>query len=297
MANPSHLSAPEPLPYSKPLGLLRIARPKQWIKNGYLFAALVFSKHLLDMPNLLVSVLGFCCFALASSSVYVLNDIVDAEQDKLHPKKRFRPIPAGVLSKPAAWVYLIVLTSVWVSASLILSRTFAAVLVAYFAMNIAYSFFLKHVFVLDAMTIAFGFVLRALGGAVLIHVPFSPWLFVCTVLLSLFLALGKRRSELTFAQVGHRRVLTMYTTALIDQFLATLSGAVILAYSLYTFLASPQHEIMWTIPFVIYGLFRYSYLVHQTDLSGSPEEALLSDRPLLLCLVLWSITIVVLMYL
>lgn len=276
-------------------GLWKLARPKQWVKNVYVFAAVVFAGQLFTGAAL-TALLGFFYFCLASSTVYVLNDIVDATRDELHPTKRLRPIPAGLVSKRVAWFYLATLVTLWLPGAYALAPEFSAVAAGYFLLNVAYSFKLKHLFLLDVMTIAFGFVLRAVAGALLIHVPVSPWLFVCTILISLFLALGKRRSELAVASSGHREVLSFYSVALVDQFLSGLSGTTIIAYSLYTFFARPGGEMMWTIPFVVYGLFRYLYLVHRTDLAGSPEEALLSDYPLLVNVGLWAASVALILY-
>lgn len=267
--------------------LIRLARPKQWLKNAYLFAALVFAGEAHNPGLLLQACLGFVYFCLASSSVYVLNDLVDAERDKLHPKKRLRPIPSGAVSRPAAVVYLLVLLAVWLPGSYLLSPRFCLTAVLYLLLNVAYSWRLKHMFLLDVLTIAAGFILRAQAGALLVGVPLSPWLLVCTILLSLFLGLGKRRSELGTARAGHREVLAIYTPELLDQYLSALTGTTIMAYSLYTITANPRHEMMATIPFVIYGLFRYLYLIQRTDLAGAPEEALVTDRPMLINLVLW----------
>lgn len=280
-------------------GLLRVSRPKQWAKNVYLFAALVFAGQLFNLAALGQTLFAFALFCMASSSVYVLNDIVDRDRDKLHPKKRFRPIPSGQLPVSAAWLYLAVLPMVWVPLGFWLSGTFGAILVGYFCMNLLYSFVLEHVFLLDVIVIAIGFVLRAIGGAVLIHVAVSPWLFVCTILVSLFLVLGKRRNELLTLRSNsgsHRKTLSMYTVALVDQFITITAGATLVAYSLYSFYSSPTYSMMYTIPFVVYGLFRYLYLVHQSDLTGSPDEALFSDVPSLINITLWGLTVVILLY-
>ncbi len=276
------------------LGLVRLMRPKQWIKNGFLLAGPVFAGVLFQ--TLAPSLQGFLAFCLVSSSVYVINDIADADRDRLHPEKRKRPIPSGAVSPRVALLFAVLLTVVWVPLAAFLSWRFAAVTAIYFFVNLAYSFHLKHVFIVDAMIVAFGFIMRAWAGAVAVNVAISPWLFVCTLLLSLFLAFGKRRTELLTTGSDHRKVLDSYSIELLDQFLSILSGSTITAYSLYTFFATHNYNMMWTIPFVIYGLFRYLYLVHRTDLSGSPEEAILTDRPLLTNLLLWGVAVICLVY-
>ena len=209
----------------------------------YLLAALVFAGQLFTTATVTV-LLGFICFCLTASSVYVLNDLVDAERDKLHPRKRNRPIPAGQIAKPTASLFLGALLALWIPTAFLLSFEFGFVSLAYFLLNLAYSFKLKHIFLLDVMIIAVGFLLRALAGSVLIHVPISPWLFACTLLLSLFLGLGKRRHELTVVQQNHRAVLEFYSLPLVDQFLTAISSSTIMAYSLYTFFATAKYEMI-----------------------------------------------------
>lgn len=278
---------------------IKLARPKQWAKNGFLFAALVFSGHLLDF-RLLTTVIGAAVFfSLGSSAVYVLNDLVDRESDRLHPKKKHRPLAAGIISPGQAWAFLAILLALALAGSFWMEASLGLVLMAYVVMNVAYSLWLKNAFLLDVFIVAAGFLLRVVAGALAIHVAISPWLFVCTLLLALFLALCKRRNELRVLTAGagnHRQVLDFYSVPLLDQMVAIISAATIVAYSLYTFLASPRSQLMLTIPFVIYGLFRYLYLVQQKDIGGHPEEVLLTDVPTIVNLFLWLITVVALLY-
>lgn len=279
--------------------LIRLARPKQWAKNGFLFAALVFSGNLFSPRPLATVILAAIFFSLGSSAVYVFNDLADMGSDRLHPKKKHRPLAAGIISPRQAWAFLAALLAVALVGSFWLETDLALSLLLYVAINLAYSLWLKNAFLLDVFIVAAGFVLRVVAGALAIQVRVSPWLFVCTLLLALFLALCKRRNELRVltAEAGnHRQVLDFYSVPLLDQMVAIISAATIVAYSLYTFLASPRSELMLTIPFVIYGLFRYLYLVQQKDIGGHPEEILLTDVPTIVNLVLWLLTVVVLLY-
>ncbi len=282
---------------------LQSLRPRQWTKNAFVFAALVFDRQLTHPVALKRTLAGFGLFCLLSGAVYLLNDIVDREADRRHPRKRQRPIASGRLPLGWAWSGFVVLLSVTFALAWWLSPRFFGVAGAYFALNLAYSFYLKHVPIVDVLIIAAGFVLRVQAGVVLIHVQrFSPWLYVVTTLLALFIGFGKRRAELTLLETSagdHRRVLDGYTLPFLDQLIIITSATTIMAYSLYTFSAPnlpPNHAMMLTIPFVVYGIFRYLYLVQVEGRGGAPEEALLTDRPLQIALALWGVAVLIVFY-
>lgn len=277
--------------------LVASARPRQWTKNLLVFAALVFAQKLHDPASVARSVAAFAAFLLASVAVYFVNDVEDVERDRLHPQKRLRPIAAGELSRGLALgAGLLALVGALAIAAR-LNTSSLVVVGGYLALQVAYTKWLKSVVLLDVFSIAAGFVLRVILGAKAIGVPVSNWLYVCTLLLSLFLALGKRRAELTQLAdaAAHREILAEYSIPLIDQFVAIVAGATIVCYSLYTM--SPEvvarfgHDRMkFTIPLVIYALLRYLYLVHRRGQGASPERILLSDPPLVLDLVLYIAT-------
>ncbi len=283
--------------------LLKTMRPRQWPKNVFLFAALVFDKQLFLLDSFLRTLGGFALFCLVSSSVYIFNDLADIEADRQHPVKKNRPIPSGKLPVNVAWVAGILLVVVSLALGYWLSPAFAAVLGIYFLINMAYSKWLKHVPILDVLIIASGFVLRVAAGVTLIHVErFSPWLYVVMSLLSLFLGFGKRRAELALLAKGagsHRKVLEGYTLPLLDQYIMIVSGTTIVAYSLYTFSAPnvpENHTMMLTIPFVVYAIFRYMYLVQVKQEGGAPEEVLLTDRPFQIAMGLWAASVIAIFY-
>jgi 4-hydroxybenzoate polyprenyltransferase len=284
--------------------LLKTMRPRQWPKNIFIFAALVFDKQLLNVEAFLRTLAGFVLFCLISSSVYIFNDLADVEADRQHPEKKNRPIAAGKLPVGVAWVAGVVLVIVSLSLAFLLAPSFAAVLFIYFLLNVAYSKWLKHVPIIDVFVIAAGFVLRVHAGVTLIQVErFSPWLYVVMTLLSLFLGFGKRRAELALLAQGagsHRKVLDGYTLPLLDQYIMIVSGTTIVAYSLYTFSAPnvPKNDsMMLTIPFVVYTIFRYLYLIEVKHAGGAPEEILLSDRPFQIAMILWAAAVLAIFYL
>lgn len=284
--------------------IFKTMRPRQWTKNAFIFAALVFDKQLFHLPAFLQTLAGFFLFCLISSSVYIFNDIVDIEADRQHPEKRKRPLPAGQLSVKVAWVAGIVLVVVTLLLGYWMDPEFAAVLVTYFLLNVAYSRWLKHQPIIDVLALAAGFVLRVEGGVTLIDVQrFSPWLYVVMTLLSLFLGFGKRRAELALLAQGagsHRKVLDGYTIPLLDQYIMIVSGTTIVAYSLYTFSAPnvpANHAMMLTIPFVVYTIFRYLYLIQVEQAGGAPEDVLLTDRPFQVAMALWAVTVLIVFYL
>jgi 4-hydroxybenzoate polyprenyltransferase len=283
--------------------LLRTMRPRQWPKNAFLFAALVFDRQLLTPEPLLRTGLGFLLLCLTSGVVYIVNDLADLENDRAHPTKRRRPLASGQLGPRTAWIAALVLGTTALAAGWMLTPWFGVILAAYAFSNLLYSFWLKHVPIVDVMIVASGFVLRVAGGVALLTVErFSPWLYVCTTLLALYLGFGKRRAELVLLAEGanaHRRVLDGYTIPLLDQFIQIVSGTTLVAYALYTFSAPnlpSNHAMMLTIPFVIYGIFRYLYLIYVEEQGGAPEDLLLSDRPLLAAIALWGLSVVGVLY-
>lgn len=287
-----------------PNAIFQLMRPRQWTKNGFIFIALVFDKQLFHVEALLRTLAGFALFALISSAVYILNDIVDIETDRQHPKKKLRPLPSGKLPVRTAWMAAILLIAIALPLAWLLTPVFAAVLVAYLVINFAYSHWLKHIPILDVIIVAFGFVLRVHAGVTLITVErFSPWLYVMTILLALYLGFGKRRAELALldrSAGSHRKVLEGYTIPLLDQYILIVSATTIVAFMLYTFSAPnlpDNHSMMLTIPFVVYGIFRYMYLIQVTHETGAPEEVLLSDRPLQVTMVLCSLVVLAVFYL
>ena len=296
---------------SLPRALLAAVRPRQCLtKNLLVFGALVFASapqpgqrpiSLLDPEPFLKALLAYLLFGLASGAVYLLNDIQDVAQDRLHPRKRHRPIAAGELPIPLAWATFALLLVALALGATLLRPLFAAIAATYVILQVSYSYGLKHQVILDVFVIAAGFVLRAVAGAVAIGVAISPWLYVLIGLGALFLGFGKRRAEimlLTAAAGRHRRVLEDYSATLLEEMIAIITSATVMAYSLYTFSAENlprNHAMMLTIPFVLYGLFRYLYLVYRRNEGGSPEQLLLTDPPLLACIVLWGLSCVVIL--
>jgi 4-hydroxybenzoate polyprenyltransferase len=287
------------------LALIKTMRPRQWPKNAVLFAALVFDRQLglNNIPPMLRTLAGFLLFCLLSGVVYIINDIADIEADRKHPEKRNRPIASGKLSIPVARAAVVALLAFISPVSYLLSPGFALVSLAYLLLNLAYSKWLKHVTIIDVLAIALGFVFRVAAGVTLIHVArFSPWLYVVTTLGALYIGFGKRRAELTLLAGdanAHRRVLDGYNIPLLDQLITIVSATTIVAYSLYTFSAPnlpENHIMMLTIPFVLYGVFRYLYLVQMENCGGAPEEILLSDRPLQITILLWGFSILLIFY-
>ncbi|RJP76023.1 MAG: decaprenyl-phosphate phosphoribosyltransferase [Candidatus Zixiibacteriota bacterium] len=284
--------------------LLAALRPKQWTKNVVIFAGLVFAQQFFHLPALLTSLLAFVAFSLNASSVYLINDIQDLERDRLHPVKRLRPLPAGRLSvKLAVWVSLLLAVGS-LALAFTLNVRFGQVLAFYWVMMLAYSLKLKHLVVVDILIISAGFVLRAISGALVLDVMISRWLLACTIFLSLFLILAKRRNEIVElgqGAAGHRAILLEYGDRFLDQMISIATACTIISYVLYT--VDPEtvekfrtHNLILTVPFVIYGIFRYLYLVYQRNLGGRPEVVLLTDRPLVLSVVLWIAAAMAIVY-
>jgi 4-hydroxybenzoate polyprenyltransferase len=284
--------------------LLAAMRPRQWTKNLLVFAGLIFS-HSLHEPLLVArSAAAFVLFCLLSGGIYLINDVLDVERDRNHPQKRHRPIASGRLPAPvalAAGIALLVGASL---AAFLLSPRLGIVAVAYAALLSAYSTGLKHVVIVDTLVIAAGFVLRALAGVVVLDIELSNWLLLCTILLALFLTFGKRRHELLALEGGaadHRPILEEYSPQLLDQMIAVVTASTLMAYALYTMAPETQAKLgtAWlplTIPFVLYGIFRYLYLLYRRDLGGNPSELFLTDRALLLAVGLWGATVIAILY-
>ena len=279
--------------------IIRLLRPKQWTKNLVVFAAIIFSGELLNLDILLKTVIGFFIFCGISSSVYILNDIIDIDKDIAHHKKKFRPVAAGKISIPSATIIFIILFFISIIGSLLLNKYFCGVIITYFIVNMFYIFLLKHIVIIDVLTISFGFFLRAVGGTVLANSMVSNYLIICTILLALFLALNKRRSEKLLTEGNDlvtRTILENYSVDMIDKMLSVVTSAILFSYLL--FVMDPEHStaFVFTTVFVIYGLFRYIYIADKTDLAESPEYALLHDKPLLINVILWLVVSYIILY-
>jgi 4-hydroxybenzoate polyprenyltransferase len=286
------------------LALLQTMRPKQWIKNLIVFAALVFDGQLGQAEPFLRTLAGFGLLCVLSSTVYLFNDLADIEKDRLHPKKRTRPLASGRLNRTLALATAVILPLIALPFSLALGWQFAVVAAIYLVSNVLYSFRLKHVVIIDVLILALGYVLRVAAGVVLITVErFSPWLYLCITLVALFMGFGKRRGELVLMNSNSgesRRVLQDYTVPFLDELINMVATATIISYSLYTFSAPnlpENHAMMLTIPFVIYGIFRYLYLIHIKGEGGAPDELVLTDRPLQVTFILWGLLAVAVLYL
>lgn len=291
------------------LNLLIAVRPEQWTKNLIVFAGLLFGnasvgRSLFDAVSLARALAAFVTFCALSAAVYLLNDVLDRETDRRHPLKARRPIASGTVSVPLASGAALILVAAALTASFALSVRFGLVAAAYVALLALYSGPLKHIVIIDVLTIAVGFVLRAVAGAVAVDVRISHWLLVCTILLALFIALAKRRHELTLLAneaTSHRPTLGEYTPYLLDQMIAVVTASTLIAYVFYTISPETVQKFgtEWlglTIPFPLYGIFRYLYLIHQREAGGSPADLLLADRPLLACVALWALTVALIIY-
>jgi 4-hydroxybenzoate polyprenyltransferase len=283
--------------------LIRSLRPTQWVKNTVVFAGLIFARHFDRTDDLLRALAAFAIFCALASAVYLFNDIRDRESDRAHPKKKDRPIAAGRVTVSTAGAVAAVLAIAAMGSAWSLGPAFFMTVAAYVVVSAAYSMVLKHVPVLDVMLVAAGFVIRAVAGAAVIAVAISPWLVVCTSLLALFLGFGKRRWELVTlgdAALKHRVALEGYTTHLLDQLIAVTTASTVVAYALYTLSPETQEkfgtdQLIWTLPFVMYGVFRYLYLIHGEGKGGNPTRALMTDVPILINVSLWLITVLVIL--
>jgi len=282
--------------------LIKTMRPKQWGKNIFLFTALIFDRKLTNVPAFLHTVAGAIVFSLLASAIYIINDIADVEADRQHPAKRSRPIAAGTLPIPAAWTAAVIILLIVLPAAYLLSPVFAIVCATYLLFNLGYSKWLKHIVLLDIIILASFYVMRVAAGVVIIEVErFSPWLYIFTTFLALLIGTGKRRAELAELVEGTntRRVLDGYTLPFLDQLIVLAAGMTIITYSLYTFSAPKlpeNHAMMLTIPFIIYSVFRYQYLLQVQNVGGAPEEVVISDRPLQAAIILYGFTVLLIFY-
>ncbi len=285
--------------------ILTSMRPRQWVKNTVVFAALVFAQHLLEPADLLRVLGAFAVFCVVSGAAYLFNDVRDAEKDRRHETKRSRPVASGSLAPQIAMVAAGVLTVAGLASSALLGVDFLLIVVAYIVLSTMYSLWLKRVVIIDVMAVATGFLLRAVAGAAALEdIEISSWLIICTLFLALFLALGKRRHELVYMNehaISHRSVLAEYSPQLLDQMIAIVTTSTLIVYVLYTTSPSVQvklgtTKLFITIPFVLYGIFRYLYLVHKREQGGSPERVLFSDLPLLANVLLWFAAVCVALY-
>ena len=284
--------------------LLQTMRPKQWIKNVFIFGALVFDNKLFDPAYFLRTLAAFVMFCLVSSTVYIINDLGDIKKDRLHPIKRNRPLASGRLKPPVAVGGVVGILVVLLPLAFALDLSFGIIALVYLVNNLLYTFWLKDVVIIDVLSIAAGFVLRVGAGVAVIPTErFSPWIYVCMTLLALFLGFGKRRHELALLATdanNHRQVLEDYNLPFLDEMMGVVTASTVMAYATYTFSAEglpSNHSMMLTVPFVLYAIFRYLYLIHVRGEGGAPEEILLSDRPFLLDVTLWGILVVLLLYL
>jgi len=279
-------------------------RPKQWTKNCFIFAVLLFSRNLFNLPLLLRAVFAFIIFCLISGCVYVINDLVDLEADRVHPVKSRRPLASGRLKVSNAILSVAIIIPISLAAGLYLSVPFFLVALIYLSVQLAYCFMLKHVVILDVFAVTLGFILRVAAGGVVIGVEMTSWLLICATLLALFLGLSKRRHELVTLKLeasNHRKVLQDYSPHLLDQMISVVTASTVITYSLYTMSEETvarvgSRNLIYTIPFVLYGIFRYLFLIHQKGEGGSPEVVLLTDKPLIFDILVWVATVGIILY-
>ncbi|MBI5190651.1 MAG: decaprenyl-phosphate phosphoribosyltransferase [Nitrospirae bacterium] len=300
--------------------ILAMMRPHQWIKNLFVFPALIFSKNLFHPYYLAESLSAFALFCAASGSIYIFNDIMDVEEDRHHPVKRQRPLAAGRVSSRAAWTASCLIAAASLALSFVLGTGFGAILLVYIVMNLGYSMGLKRVVIVDVLIVALGFVMRAAAGGVVLSVEVSPWLLACTILIALFLVLAKRRHELTLMDdranmllelsiasddgdraVRYRKSLEDYSPYFLDQMIAVTTASTLMCYILYTLsedaiIKFGSHNLVYTVPFVIYGIFRYLYIIHRKREGGSPTRDLAGDAPLIVDVLLWGASVVAVLY-
>jgi len=279
-------------------------RPTQWTKNLFVAAALIFAKKVFDVPSVLRTLAAIAVFTLLAGSHYIVNDLLDVGEDRIHPRKSRRPIAAGRIGRGEAVALAAVLAAASLVLAYLLSPAFFGAAAAYVVLQLAYSYKLKHVVILDIFLVASGFVLRVIAGGLVIAVPISPWLLLCTMLLALFLAISKRRHELRLLAADasrHRPILEEYSFGLLDQMISIVTACTVIAYCLYTVSEETVRKfgtdrLIYTTPFVLYGIFRYLYLIYMKDEGGTPEELILKDKPLLASIVLWIATAVAIIY-
>ncbi|MBI2471277.1 MAG: decaprenyl-phosphate phosphoribosyltransferase [Planctomycetes bacterium] len=284
--------------------ILLSMRPEQWIKNFFVFTALLFSKNLLNLPKGIEAIIGFIIFCMITGCAYIINDLIDLEKDELHPIKSRRQLASGQLRKGTAVKLVVLVCLAGLFLAFYMNVLFGIIVLTYYLLNIGYSIYLKNFVIIDVVSIAAGFVLRVLGGAVIISVVASQWLILCTILLSLFLGFSKRRHELILLNDSatiHRSVLEHYSPYFLDQMIAVVTASTLICYALYTMSKDTieklgTSKLIYTIPFVLYGIFRYLYLVHQKEEGGSPTEIMFTDKPMIINICLWVISSVVFIY-
>jgi 4-hydroxybenzoate polyprenyltransferase len=286
--------------------LIQQMRVRQWTKNTVVFAGVIFAHQFTDLPDLARSAAGFVSFCLLASAIYILNDLVDLEVDRVHPKKRFRPLASGRISRATAWIWGIVLLLAGGGLAVLLGSRFAQVAAGYLLLNICYTLVLKRVVMVDVLAISIGFVLRAVAGVAVLREPvdLSPWLLLCTFFLALFLAVSKRRHERVLLRdqaEHHRKTLLEYPPELVDQMIPVVTAATVISYSIYTVSPGTTErvggpELVYTVPFVVFGVFRYLYIVFRRKEGGSPAETLLTDLPILANVLCWMLVVVWILY-
>ena len=284
--------------------IIQAMRPHQWTKNFFIYAALIFSQNIFNLSLLIKTTIAFSAFCLISSALYIFNDLKDLEEDKLHPLKSKRPIASGKIKKSTAILVIIILSLLGFSSAFTLNKNYFIITLVYFLIQVSYSIKLKHIVILDVFVVAFGFLIRVMAGGLAIEVSLSSWLLICTILLALFLALSKRRHELVLLEDDaseHRPILEEYSPYLLDQMIAVVTASTVIAYCLYTISEETVTKfettnLIFTVPFVLYGIFRYLYLIHQKTEGGSPEALIIKDKPLLIDIFLWIATAVIILY-
>lgn len=284
--------------------IVKSLRIPQWIKNFFVFAPLIFSENVFNITMLLKTFFAFVLFCVLSGAAYILNDLQDLEEDRLHPVKSKRPLASGRLGKNRAFLAFLFLSLLSFVGGFFLDFRFFIALLVYFVLQLAYSWWLKHVVILDVLSVSIGYLIRVVAGGLVIKVQISPWLLICTLLLALFLALSKRRHELVFLEKkaeNHRPILKEYTPHLLDQMVSVVTASVVISYCLYTISDETVEKfgtqnLIATIPFVLYGIFRYLYLVHKKKEGGSPEALIIRDKPLLFAVFLWIVTAMLIIY-
>ena len=287
-----------------PIALLRAMRPKQWTKNLLVFAPLLFGRKIGDLDSLALATAAFALFCILSGAVYLINDVVDINQDREHPRKRKRPIASGQISPFAAITAAVIMAPLSIVGCFLINSNTGVVAITYFSLTLAYHFSLKHIVILDALVVATGFVLRVVVGTAAISVEMSPWILLCTLLLALFLSFAKRRQEIVLLEDdAHttRKILADYSPELLDQMIAIVTASTLISYCLYTISDRTvaelgSRDLLFTIPFVIYGIFRYLYLIHRHGQGDAPDQVLLNDIPLLLTVVIYTIVTLIILY-
>lgn len=278
---------------------IQLLRPRHWIKNIFVFAALLFSRNIDSLPSVIAAATAFLCFCIAASTVYIFNDLLDMEKDRKHPRKRKRPLASGNISRREAILLLAAMLPAVIAVPFLMDFTFGLIILLYLLNNLLYTLYLKNVVILDVMSIAAGFILRVAGGAIAIAVVVSPWLILCTFLLALFLGFSKRRNELQILPQDaqdHRLILEQYSLEFIDNMLSIVTASTLISYSLYTFFAAEEKYSMVTILFVLYGIFRYQYIIYNKKQGESPEDIVLSDKPMIVNIILWILTSALILY-